>query len=226
MTARALVIRFTPGSPSIAMAKCTGTSLSAIVPCRSFCPGTAISRLAPRTAIRPAHPLQFGEQPHFTGIYRPPALNISSRKPSYTTNNSIMYSRINNRPLHTGNTRPQLFGRLAKAILLSGALFIGWAAQAQTTNNNMSGSDTARRAGMHRHWAGRNGSDSASRKDGFRRGGPGSYEGWADRRGDRQRGRGGWAHRDGFGRGFGRGRGFRGDGIRYTPEQRKQVMAI
>ena len=134
-----------------------------------------------------------------------------------------MNSKINNYPLHTGNTRPLLYGRMTKAILLSGALFIGWAAHAQSTTTNMSGTDSTRHTGMHRHWGGRNGSDSASRKDGFHRGGQGDNGGWqAFRQGDHRRGQDGWAHRGGFGR----GRGFRGDGIRYTPEQRKQVMAI
>jgi Spy/CpxP family protein refolding chaperone len=140
---------------------------------------------------------------------------------SYITNNSIMNSSINNYPLHTRNTRKLFSGRLAKAFLLSGALFIGWAANAQSTTNNMSGSDSTRHAGMHRHWGNRG--DSTAHKDGFHRGGPGANGGWqAFHQGNHRMGQGGWAHRGGFGRGH----GFGGHGIRYTPEQRKQVMAI
>jgi len=75
---------------------------------------------------------------------------------------------------------------LRKALLFSGAIFIGWAAQAQSTGSNSS-SDTSRRAQMHRAWANRKAGDSLSGKDGFRR---------------------------------------RDNHIRYTPEQRKQAMAI
>jgi hypothetical protein len=89
---------------------------------------------------------------------------------------------------------------LKKAFLFSGALFLGWAVQAQSTGSNNNNSfDTTRRNGMHRHWAG------PGRKGG-------GHEGFAQ---GRQR--------------FGRDReGFagRGTGIRYTPEQRRQVTAI
>jgi hypothetical protein len=78
---------------------------------------------------------------------------------------------------------------LAKAFLLSGAIFIGWAAHAQSTDNNNISADSTHRAGMHHH-------------DGFGRRG----------------GSDGMAHRGGF--------RHHGSGIRYTPEQRKQVMAI
>lgn len=107
---------------------------------------------------------------------------------------------------------------LAKAFLLSGALFIGWAAHAQSTDNTNMTTDSTHRAGMHRH------------------GGPGGFNkgqgGWAQggqQAGDQQRhyGRDGYGHRGGF-NGMAHRGGFRhhGSGIRYTPEQRKQVMAI
>lgn len=116
-----------------------------------------------------------------------------------------------------------------KAFLLSGAIFIGWTTHAQSTNDNMS-TDTASHKGMHHRWGNRNGNDSIAKRDGFRGGkegfrpgggrqgfGPGK-EGQAFGQGRRRGGWGqqGWAHNR-----FGRG-----NGIRYTPEQRKQVMTI
>lgn len=77
---------------------------------------------------------------------------------------------------------------LAKAIFLSGALFIGWSAHSQSIDNNSS-ADSTHRTGLHR-------------QEGFNR-----HRGFND-----------MARRDGF--------RHHGSGIRYTPEQRKQVMAI
>ncbi|HXB92552.1 MAG TPA: hypothetical protein VNU72_09695, partial [Puia sp.] len=95
---------------------------------------------------------------------------------------------------------------LKKTLLFSGALFLGWAAKAQTSGSNMA-SDTTHRPGMYRHWrgGGRNGGHSLAKRDGFRRG------------------QNGFRPDDGSG---GRRWADRGAGIRYTPEQRKQVMAI
>jgi hypothetical protein len=107
---------------------------------------------------------------------------------------------------------PKSSSPLKKALLFTGALFLGWAVNAQTSasGSNMS-SDTTHRSGMHRVWNGRSG-QAGFRHNGF--GGPGGKD-WAHRDGRdgfRSRGRDGWA-----------GRGPR---IRYTPEQRTQVMAI
>jgi len=82
---------------------------------------------------------------------------------------------------------------------------------------------------MHRGWGNRPGGDSLAKHDGFHRG-PGGFrdgrgadgQGWG-------RGQDGWASRGdrhhGFGRGQRGGWAHRG-GIRYTPDQRKQLMAI
>ena len=124
---------------------------------------------------------------------------------------------------------------LKKALFLSGALILGWAAQAQSTTNP---SDTTHRNGMNHRWANRHdgpGHDSAwanhrPGQDGkFRRDGRGEFA----RDGQRGFGRGQYAQRGfgrgqfghgGFGhRGFGHGRQF---GPRYTPQQRQQVAAI
>jgi hypothetical protein len=128
-----------------------------------------------------------------------------------------------NKIMHHVHSRV-LQGRIVKAILVSGALFVGLgAAHAQSTTGNVNNFDsTAHHSGMHRHWANRGG-DSTARKDGFHKGGPGANGGWqASRQHHGRPGQDGWAR----GGGFGRGHGFRGNGIRYTPEQRKQVMAI
>ena len=85
---------------------------------------------------------------------------------------------------------------LRKTSFLLGAVLLGWAANAQSTTP----SDTTHRQGMHHRWGPRNGSDMA----------------W---------GQGGFGHGRGFERGGGFDRG-RGAGIRYTPEQRKQVAEI
>lgn len=143
-------------------------------------------------------------------------------------------------PRTYNSIQPRLSGRasrfhslLKKALVLSGAIFIGWAANAQSTGNtNTMSSDTTHRMGMHRHWGNHNGSDSLAKRDGFRGhrggfgpgngfGGPGGREGWAN--GPRGHQRGGFGH-DGFAhRGWG---GERGNGIHYTPEQRRQVASI
>src|SRR6185437_8289099 len=84
-----------------------------------------------------------------------------------------------------------------KAGFLAGVLFLGWAVQAQSTTPADS---THHRYGYH-HGFGRDGWANRGDRDGFR--------------GDREGFRGGRGH-------FGRGR----NGIHYTPEQRKQLMAI
>lgn len=119
---------------------------------------------------------------------------------------------------------------LKKAFFVVGILTLGWTAQAQTTGNNTS-SDSTHRAPMHRRWTGRPGGDSTNH---FRRPGAGGFAGNGVRRGGefgRPQGRPGFQP-DGFARGgfennrFGR-RGFHNAmGIRYTPEQRKQLAAI
>lgn len=149
---------------------------------------------------------------------------------------------------------------LKSATLLMGALFLGWAAQAQTTNTNPS--DSTHHQGMHHGWGHRPGGDSLANTDGYHHGfrndsthrggwnndhhewnnahqgwnkdqawnnghdgwkGEGGHDGWASRRRDHEgfgeRGERGFADR-------GRGRHHHGEGIRYTPEQRKQLMAI
>jgi hypothetical protein len=98
---------------------------------------------------------------------------------------------------------PKNSSPLKKALLFAGALFIGWAANAQTTGGGNMPSDTTHRSAMHRIWHGRNGNDSLAKRDGFRH----------DRRN-------GFRH-EGF-----RHEGFGGPGIRYTPEQRQQAIAI
>jgi len=139
---------------------------------------------------------------------------------------------------------------LQKALLFSGALLIGWAANAQSTTNPSNPSDTTHPGAMHHRWGNRMGGDSTAKRDGARRG-PGGFNGGRDGfrggqgfRGNRDgfsrgqgfrgrrdgfRGRDGWAFHGRGGQGFRHGgQGFRrgGEHIRYTPEQRKQVMAI
>jgi hypothetical protein len=141
--------------------------------------------------------LLFGQYPVFPGIYQPEALNIPLRLPSYLVNNYTMNSKI--------------YRSLPKAFLLSGALVLGWAAHAQSANtDNMSADTSSPRAAMHRAWRERKANDSLSKREGFRReGGEGFHRGGAAERQE-------WAHR-----------GFeRGPRIRYTPEQRKEAMAI
>jgi hypothetical protein len=129
----------------------------------------------------------------------------------------------------------KIYQALFKAFLLSGSILTGWAAHAQSSGAGNMSTDTASHKEMHRHWGNRSGNDSLAKRDGFRRGGKyvgsdgrgmGFHRGGEGRwqafgEGSRRPGRGGvggqgWAHR-----GFGHG-----NGIRYTPEQRKQVMAI
>ena len=109
----------------------------------------------------------------------------------------------------------KIYQRLSKALLLSGALFLGWAAHAQSTNTDNNPADSTNHKSMHRHWGNRNGNDSLSKKDGFRRGGDNGF-GFNDRGREFHRG----------GEGFQRGEGFGRGGIHYTLEQRKQLMAI
>jgi hypothetical protein len=97
---------------------------------------------------------------------------------------------------------------LKRSLLVAGILLTFGFVQAQSTDNN---SDSTHR-GMH-HWGPRNSNDST-----FHHGGPGAFR--EDGRRD-----GGWQAFGGRGRrGFGHER--HGNGIHYTPEQRKQVMAI
>lgn len=90
---------------------------------------------------------------------------------------------------------------LKKALFLAGALTLGWAARAQSTDNNMPADSTHHM--MHHRWGNRSGGDGYA----FHR--PGQ-----DRIGHHgrfgQHRRGGWGH----------------EFVHYTPEQRKQVMAI
>lgn len=98
----------------------------------------------------------------------------------------------------------KIYQRFPKALLLAGALLTGWAATAQSSTDNISADSTHHKdmSGMHRRGGG----------EGFR----GGERGWASR---------GGMH--GRGEGFGHGEGFgRGERIHYTPEQRKQVIAI
>ncbi len=114
--------------------------------------------------------------------------------------------------------------------MVLGALFLGGfcATQAQSTNNPST--DTTRHHyGMHRGWGNRPGGDSTAKRDGFRHGG---QQGWAKRDGQGHGGAEGHGFREGgrHGRGgfpgWARNRNGRNGGIHYTPEQRKQVMAI
>jgi hypothetical protein len=135
------------------------------------------------------------------------------------------------------------FTLLKKAGFLLGALFLGWTAQAQSTNTTPADT-THHQYGMHRGWGHRpGGGDSLAKTGGFHHGpgANGQRDGWRGREGygrdgGRDGGKGAWANRDGRG-GFGRGHDFRGHGgrrgwgrggeaIHYTPDQRKQAMAI
>ncbi|HTI10286.1 MAG TPA: hypothetical protein VL832_17080 [Puia sp.] len=97
----------------------------------------------------------------------------------------------------------KIYQRLSKALLLSGALVLGWAAHAQSTNTDNNPADSTNHKSMHRHDRGRE----------FHRGGEGFQRGEGFGRGE-----GAWAFRG--------GRHGRDGGIHYTPEQRKQLMAI
>ena len=106
---------------------------------------------------------------------------------------------------------------LKKALFLAGALTLGWAARAQSPDNNMT-ADTTHHHMMHHRWGNRpggHGGDSLA----FRHHGEGR-DGYAFHRFGQgrfgQQGRGGQHGRFGHGHDF----------VHYTPEQRKQVMAI
>ena len=116
------------------------------------------------------------------------------------------------------------------AAFLAASLLYGSIVNAQTTGDNAAGnnmtSDSTHR-GMHHHWGPRNGGDSLAKKEDFhRQGGFGPRrDGWQDEH--RDGGPRDFAHRDGFGpRDRFEHRGGFGEGIHYTPDQRKQVAAI
>ena len=111
---------------------------------------------------------------------------------------------------------------LKNVYMLLAALFLGWGlgAQAQSTTTPPADS-THHHNGMHRSWGNKPGGGD----QGFRRDHQGQHSWGAN---DRQGFRGGrghdWAtHNNHRGR---QGFGGRGEHIRYTPEQRTQVMAI
>jgi hypothetical protein len=101
------------------------------------------------------------------------------------------------------------------------ALSCSVATQAQSTGDGANGTDTTHRMGMHRGWGRHNGSDSLHRHDG-------GWQGMSRRDdregGDRQDSRS-FRKPGGFSRG-GWGRGWAGEHIHYTPEQRRQVQTI
>lgn len=126
-----------------------------------------------------------------------------------------------------------------RLLLLPALLLLGWAASGQTTGNN-NHSDTTHHHMMHHRWGNGMGGDSLAQRDGFHHGGFGGFDasggpggfhhgsggpqGWAYHRSGQGRwGQGRFGHgRGDFGR-FGHGREM---AIHYTPEQRRQVMAI
>ena len=120
---------------------------------------------------------------------------------------------------------------LKKAGLLLGALFLGWAAQAQAQSTNTTPADTTHHQyGMHRGWGHRPGGDSLAKAGGFHHGQNGfkGHDGHDGFRGhDDWAASKGWqdSHRGYAFRGHAGWRGGHG-GIHYTPEQRKQVAAI
>jgi Spy/CpxP family protein refolding chaperone len=123
---------------------------------------------------------------------------------------------------------------IIKVCILLGAFFLGLAARthAQSPSQNQTGnqSDTTHHHyGMHRGWGNRPGSDSLAKHDGFHRGQGGFRDGRGGNGQGWGRGQDGWAsrgdHHHGFGRGQRGGWAHRG-GIHYTPDQRKQLMAI
>jgi hypothetical protein len=121
-----------------------------------------------------------GQYAVFPGIYFPAPLNVGPKLSSYIANNYIMNSTI--------------YRSFRKAFLLSGVIFFGWAAHAQSSNANNMSADTTSRKSMHRHRGNLRDDDGLAGRDGFRQ-----------RRGE------GFHH---------------SPPIHYTPEQRKQVMAI
>jgi hypothetical protein len=125
--------------------------------------------------------------------------------------------------------------QLKKGSFLLAALFLAWTAQAQAQKGltNLPPDSVQHQYGMHRGWGHRPGGDSLAKAGGFHHG----HEGWNNgdgARGDGARGwqghggREGWASRghEGFQGGRGGHTGHRGQGIHYTPDQRKQLMAI
>jgi hypothetical protein len=122
------------------------------------------------------------------------------------------------------------FPRIKRALLVFGALGLGWAANAQSTGTGTMQSDTSHYNNMHHHRGHRDGGDSLARKEGFRRGNGDRND--FRRGGEGEGGQGEWASGRREGRGWGR-EGFRpgawgdrGHGVHYTPEQRKQVITI
>ena len=135
--------------------------------------------------------------------------------------------------------------QLKKGSSLLAALFLIWATQTQAQTQgltNVPADSTHHQYGMHHGWGHRPGGDSLAKAGGFHRG-PGSHEGWNNGEGAKggwqgghgwkgHDGREGWASRghNGMGRSHGfrghRGMGHRGEGIHYTPDQRKQLIAI
>ena len=132
--------------------------------------------------------------------------------------------------------------QLKKGSFLLAALFLTWIAQAQAQKGltNLPPDSVNNQYGMHHSWGHRPGGDSLAKANGFHHGHDGwnngdgargdGARGWQGRRGwQRQghRGQEGWASRghEGFQHGRGGHRG-RGQGIHYTPDQRKQLMAI
>ena len=89
---------------------------------------------------------------------------------------------------------------LKKAGLLLGALFLGWAAQAQSTTTTPADS-THHQYGMHHGRGHRPGADSLSKASGFHRN-PGGHDGFRRPDGQRGFGRDGWANRGGRGHGI------------------------
>lgn len=119
-----------------------------------------------------------------------------------------------------------------KLLLVPALLLFGWAASAQTTGNNNS-ADTTHHHMMHHRWGGNPGGpghDSLA----FHRHGANGRDGYAFHRpGEGRFGQHGrFGQQDRFGRQHRFGRHGRGawsqghDFVHYTPEQRKQVMAI
>ncbi len=130
--------------------------------------------------------------------------------------------------------------QLKKGSFLLAALFLTWIAQAQaqTGLTNVPPDSVNHKYGMHHGWGHRPGGDSLAKANGFHHGHDGwsngdgargdGAKGWQGRGRQGHDGREGWAARghEGFQRGRGAHRGHRGQGIHYTPDQRKQLMAI
>jgi hypothetical protein len=115
---------------------------------------------------------------------------------------------------------PNISLLLKKATLLSGVLLLGWAAQAQSGNTPQT--DTTRRhADMHRHRGDNPGEKNGALRDQARdfHHQSGNFRGPRNFRHQSRNFRGNGNFR-------GQARNFRGPGIRYTPDQRKQLLAI